>query len=433
MKISGWGKYPSIDANILLPKTRSHCVELIQQNKELIPRGLGRSYGDSANSQIVLQTNPLNHFVQFDDRAGLLICESGISLREILELVVPKGWFLPVTPGTSYVTVGGAIASDVHGKNHHIGGTFSESLLALDLMLGTGEVLTVTRLTHPDLFRATCGGMGLTGVILTATIQLKKIRSSQIEQTTSKASCLESVCEKFEESSNATYSVAWIDCLAKGANLGRSLLITGEHATDERLEALKTKVLNVPVDAPSSFLNDYSLKVFNTLYYYKNFLRKKTEIVPLKKFFYPLDFVGNWNRLYGKSGFVQHQFVLPKSIGVRGLKTILQVISNSGKGSFLAVLKILGQENTNYLSFPIEGYTLALDFQMSLEAIALIKKIESMVCEMGGKIYLTKDALMSEKTFKATYPQWEKFQEVRAQYGAIGKFSSSQSKRLGLL
>jgi len=432
MKIYGWGRYPTIDAQVLLPQTQSVCVDLLKANEIVLPRGLGRSYGDSANSSSVIQSVYLDHFIEFDETTGVLTCEAGVSIREILQLIVPKGWFVPVTPGSSFVTIGGAIASDVHGKNHHLSGTFSEHLLSFDLLLGTGGVVRVTKDSYPDLFRATCGGMGLTGMILSASIQLKPISSSQINQTTIKASCLEAVCEQFEANHASTYSVAWIDCLTSGKQLGRSLLMLGEHSQDGTLELGKKKSLNMPIDMPSLILNHYSIKAFNSLYYHRIFSKTKTELVSFEPYFYPLDAIGNWNRLYGKAGFVQYQFVLPKAVGVKGLRQILEVIVKSGKGSFLAVLKAFGTANQNFLSFPIEGYTLALDFKMSEETVQLMKLLDSMLVEMGGRIYLTKDALMTEASFKRTYPQWEQFEEVRAKYGAIGKFASSQSKRLGL-
>jgi FAD/FMN-containing dehydrogenase len=432
MKIYGWGRYPTIDAQVLLPQTRSACADLLKGNQIVLPRGMARSYGDSANSASVIQSDYLDHFIEFNESTGVLTCEAGVSIREILELIVPKGWFVPVTPGSSFVTIGGAIASDVHGKNHHLSGTFSEHLLSFDLLLGAGEIVSVTKDSYPDLFRATCGGMGLTGMILSASIQLKPIKSSQIHQTTIKANCLEAVCEQFEANHASTYSVAWIDCLAGGKRLGRSLLMLGEHGQDGTLELGKKKSLNMPIDMPSSILNHYSIKAFNSLYYHRIFSKTKTELVSFEPYFYPLDAIGNWNRLYGKAGFVQYQFVLPKAVGVKGLRQLLKVIVKSGKGSFLAVLKAFGKANENFLSFPIEGYTLALDFKMSEETVQLIKLLDSMVVEMGGRIYLTKDALMTETSFKRTYPQWEQLEEVRVKYGAIGKFASSQSKRLGL-
>ena len=432
MKIYGWGKYPTIDAEVLLPQTYIDCANYLNSNEIVLPRGMGRSYGDSANSPTVIESTYLDHFIEFDVTTGVLTCEAGVSIREILQLIVPKGWFVPVTPGSSFVTIGGAIASDVHGKNHHLSGTFSEHLLSFCLMLGSGEIVSVTKDVYPDLFRATCGGMGLTGMILSARIQLKPIQSSRIIQSIIKTNCLEEVCEQFEANDASTYSVAWIDCLASGKCLGRSLLMLGEHSQDGTLEFRKKKSQNLPIDMPQFLLNHYSIKAFNALYYHRVISKKKTEIIPFEPYFYPLDAIGNWNRLYGKAGFVQYQFVLPKADGVKGLRQILEVIVASGKGSFLAVLKAFGRANENFLSFPIEGYALALDFKMSEETVQLIKLLDSMVVEMGGRIYLTKDALMTETSFKKTYPQWEQFEDVRAKYGAIGKFASSQSKRLGL-
>ena len=432
MKIHGWGRYPIIEANILTPQSQSECAHLIKDGGSLIARGLGRSYGDSAISSSVIESSHLNHYTEFDDVNGVITCEAGVLLREILQLAVHRGWFLGVTPGSSFVTVGGAIASDVHGKNHHINGTFSEYVESFELMLGTGEIVIVSRTNLPDLFRATCGGMGLTGVILAATIKLKPIKSNSIIQTTIKTKCLEEVCDQFENNLSSTYSVAWIDCLANGKQLGRSLLMLGEHAQEGALEIVNSKVINLPFMMPKELLNNYSIKAFNSLYYHKVRSDKKISTISLQSYFYPLDSIGNWNRLYGKAGFVQYQFALPKAAGVNGLRKILNTIANSQEGSFLAVLKTFGESNQNYLSFPIEGYTLALDFKVSEKTIQLIKKLDLMVADLGGRLYLTKDALMSEKMFKTTYPNWQEFEKVRAKYGAIGKFSSNQSKRLGL-
>jgi FAD/FMN-containing dehydrogenase len=330
------------------------------------------------------------------------------------------------------VSIGGAIAGDVHGKNHHGSGTFSQHIIEMQMMLASGEIVTVSRAQLHDLFAATCGGMGLTGMILNATMQLMPIQSSQIDQKTTQASCLEAVCAGFEENKGSTYSVAWIDCIATGPKLGRSLLMLGEHAVTGGLDMAPQKPFNVPVDAPDLLLNQQFIQLFNTLYYQKARLSSSQQRLSYGAYFYPLDQIANWNRLYGKAGFIQYQFVLPSAAGVQGLRSILKTIAASGKGSFLAVLKAFGEHNTNYLSFPMAGYTLALDFKVSPEVIALVQRLDAMVIDMGGRIYLSKDALMSEATFKATYPQWEQFEAVRAKYGAIGKFASQQSKRLGL-
>lgn len=431
MKIQGWGRYTSIDAKVISPSFDFECAGHIKC-ESLISRGLGRSYGDSSLSQTVIETTKLDRFISFNQDAGLICCQAGVSMHEILNLVLPKGWFVPVTPGSSYVTVGGAIASDVHGKNHHIGGSFSQHVISLDLLLGSGEKVTVTPSGMPDLFRATCGGMGLTGIILSATFQLIPIQSSSISQTTLRANSLEEVCELFEGNANSTYSVAWIDCLVKGRQMGRSLLMLGEHSVNGGLELGGQPKKSLPIDMPVWVLNSYSIKAFNFFYFHKSIFSDKTIDLPYQPYFYPLDSINNWNRLYGKHGFIQYQFVVPKAVRVKGLKRILDVISKSNKGSFLAVLKVFGKGNENYLSFPMEGYSLALDFKMEPGIIDLVKRLDSMVLEMGGRVYLTKDALMSEQMFKSTYPQWQIFEEVRAKYGAIGRFASNQSRRLGL-
>ena len=430
-KIYGWGRYSQQDAYLHTPASCASLEFIAKQQNSVLARGMGRSYGDSANALNVLQTTYLNHFIEFDKATGKLTAEAGITLREILEIIVPSGWFLPVTPGTSYVTLGGAIASDVHGKNHHIAGTFGLHVKSLTMLLGTGQVVTTSPQHHADLFHATCGGMGLTGIIISATIQLLPIRSSLISQKTIKAGCIEAACEAFESNSNATYSVAWIDCLSKGKSLGRSVIMLGEHAAQGGLDIDIQQKISVPFSTPSALLNRATMKVFNTAYWHKS-KHNVSQTVALMPYFYPLDAIGEWNRLYGKKGFVQFQCVLPKIDGVANMRKLLTEISNSGEGSFLAVLKQFGVANENLLSFPTEGYTLALDFKASETAIKMVKKLEDMVVEMGGRLYLTKDAVMQESTFKATYPNWEKFEVVREQYGAVGKFSSVQSIRLGL-
>ena len=432
MEISGWGRYPKIDTQLLLPKTGNDCVTVLKESNLLIPRGLGRSYGDSSLAPQVLETTELQYFQEFNPETGVLSCDAGVSLYEILNVFVPKGWFLPVTPGTRFVTVGGAIASDVHGKNHHIDGTFCEHVLSFDIALGNGEIVIASPMQNPDLFHATCGGMGLTGVIIAARIQLKSISSSDILETTIKAPNLDAVLDGFEKYADSTYSVAWIDCLAKGADLGRSLLMIGEHATDGGLKVASKKPLTIPMDAPAQLLNPLSIKAFNTLYYGKVLQAEQSRRTTFETYFYPLDQMLHWNRLYGKPGFLQYQFVIPKNEGRVGMRRILEEIVGSGQGSFLAVIKIFGKQNKNFLSFPIEGYTLALDFRFTPTILQLLDRLDQLVLEYGGRIYLTKDARMSEKTFKNGYPRWQEFESVRRKYHAIGKFSSLQSRRLGL-
>ncbi len=429
-KISGWGRYLAHDAYVIKPSCLSGFKAQLLDQASLIARGMGRSYGDSANSDIILQTTYCNHFIAFDKETGILTVEAGVTLREILKITVKHGWFLPVTPGTTFVTVGGAIASDVHGKNHHIAGTFGQHVVSMNLLLGTGEVVTTSCSKLHDLFHATCGGMGLTGVILTATIQLSKIKSTLIVQNTIKAKSLEEACELFETNITASYSVAWIDCLSTGPQLGRSVLMFGEHADIGGLHLKIKDPITLPI-MPGPVMNHITMRALNCAYWIK--AKHNTKLcVPLLTYFYPLDKIANWNKFYGEPGFVQYQFVLPKAEGIGNMRKILTHITQNGGGSFLAVLKQFGKANNNLLSFPIEGYTLALDFKISPSTVALLHRLDDMVAEMGGRVYLAKDAMMKEDTFKKTYPKWQEFEMIRKKYGASGKFMSLQSKRLGL-
>lgn len=433
MMLHGWGRYPRAEAQCHFPVSLQESRRLLSGAAPLLARGQGRSYGDSSLAVNVLDTCRLDHFTAFDAASGELECEAGVTLAQILDLAIPRGWFLAVVPGTRFVSVGGAIASDVHGKNHHGAGTFSEHLVSMRMLLGNGELVDVSRTSHPELFHATCGGMGLTGIIVSARLKLIPIVSDRIVETVIKAKNLEAVLEGFEAHGNATYSVAWIDCLARGRNLGRSLLMLGEHDNQPGpLQPLGEGGLAVPFDLPAMLLNRYSVGAFNALKYLEGpdvRLERKTAFAP---FFFPLDALLHWNRLYGKAGFVQYQFVLPRRAGEKGLAEVLDVIAASGQGSPLAVLKVFGACNQNLLSFPIEGYTLALDFKAEPGVFALLDRLDDLVLRHGGRLYLTKDARMSETMFKRSYPRWQEFEEVRQRYFATGKFRSLQSQRLGV-
>ena len=429
--ISGWGGYSKQTAEILNPLTQSEFINQLEKTNTTLARGMGRSYGDCANASVLMQTKFYDHFIAFDCSTGLLKLETGVLLRDILKVTVKRGWFLPVTPGTSFVTVGGAIASDVHGKNHHASGTFSRYVKSMSVLLGTGDVVTTSPSIMPDLFRATCGGMGLTGLILNATIQLMPISSVFIKQKTFKVGCIEEACEAFEGNSKVTYSVAWIDALALGKNLGRSVLMVAEHVDSGGLDLSITDPIKVPMVTPDTLLNNKSMWLFNNFYWLRT-SHNKTQTLPMMSYFYPLDAIGEWNKLYGKAGFLQYQFVLPRIDGVVNIRRIIQIIAQSGQGSFLAVLKLFGPANDNLLSFPIEGYSLSLDFKLNSSTIPLLHELDEIVTGMGGRVYLAKDAVMYEHIFKKTYLNWELFEEVRENYGAIGKFASAQSKRIGL-
>jgi FAD/FMN-containing dehydrogenase len=430
MGLISWGMYPKIDSKKFSLKDEKSLDNYIKEPKEFIPFGNGRSYGDSAINENILYTKPYNNFLNFDEKSGILSCQAGVLLSEILDSFVKRGWFLKVTPGTKLITVGGAIASDVHGKNHHIEGCFSECVEEFTIMLCDGEKKVCKK--DDELFLATCGGMGLTGVILEAKISLKRINSQFINQTTIKTSNLKETFEAFEKHKELPYSVAWIDCLAKGKDIGKCLLMVGDFADDGDLDYKSKDGLNIPFNFPSFALNTFSVKAFNWLYYKKAPNGTSTQKVGIDTFFYPLDAIGNWNRIYGKNGFTQYQFILPKEHSYDGLREILTKISFSGKGSFLAVLKLYGKENKNYLSFPIEGYSLALDFKLEDGLFELLDALDRVVVKYGGRIYLTKDVRVSKETFEQGYPQINKFREFRKTNSMSEKFNSLQSKRVDI-
>ena len=430
MQLNSWGMYPQIKSKKFTFNTKDNLRNILKENSTLIPFGNGRSYGDSALAENIIYSKPYSYFLDFDEEKGILHCQSGVLLSEIIEAFVPRGWFLKVTPGTKLITIGGAIASDVHGKNHHVEGCFSSCVEEFNLMLPNGEIKNVKK--DDELFLATCGGMGLTGVILDAKISLKKINSKYINQTTIKTKNLKETFEAFEKYSHMPYSVAWIDCLASGEDIGKCLLMVGDFADDGKLDFKEKKKINIPFNFPSFALNSLSVKAFNWLYSKKAPDGESNQKVDIDTFFYPLDAINNWNRIYGKGGFTQYQFILPKDVSYNGLKEILGEISNSGKGSFLAVLKLYGKENENYLSFPIEGYSLALDFKIERGLFELLDKLDQIVLKYNGRIYLTKDVRVSKESFEKGYPNIEKFRNLRKEYGMDKKFQSLQSKRVGI-
>ena len=433
MKLSGWGRYPTVDASVTRPSDLEVIAELVTADgARTVARGLGRSYGDSSLAEAVIDLTDLDRFRDFDGDTGLLRCAAGTSLADVLDVFVPRGWFLPTSPGTKFVTVGGAIASDVHGKNHHVDGTFSDHVASMRVATASHGIVQCSRTDHPELFHATCGGMGLTGVIVEATFRLKPIRSAFIDQTLLKADDLDDALRLFVEHESAPYSVAWIDCLAKGRALGRSLLTVGHHADAGELIAGSDRALSVPVDLPGVVLNRRSVQWFNTLYYHRVRRSPTHQRVHYEPFFYPLDSVHHWNRIYGRRGFTQYQFVVPRNGGMDGLREVLDRVAASGRASFLAVLKVFGPGNDNHLSFPFEGYTLALDLKLDDGLFAFLDELDEVVLRYGGRLYLSKDSRMSPETFRASYPRWREWLGVRQRYGADRVFHSRQSERLGL-
>ena len=370
--------------------------------------------------------------MDFDAEKGLLHLQAGVLLSEIIDIFVPQGWFLKVVPGTKLITVGGAIAADIHGKNHHKAGCFSQSVKMFRLQLPNGEVIRCSKTKNKELFLATCGGMGLTGIILDVKIFLKKISSQYIKQTTVKTKNLKETFEAFENYKEKPYSVAWIDCLAKDKKLGRCLLMIGDFCQDQNLNYKQKRKINISFYFPSFILNKNSVKIFNWFYYHKVRKPISTKKISLDDFFFPLDAIKNWNRIYGKNGFIQYQFILPKETSYQGLAEILKLISISNKGSFLAVLKLYGKANENFLSFPLEGYSLALDFKIEKGILHFLNKLDKIVSKYRGRIYLAKDARVKKKVFGQGYPNIEKFRNLRKKYKMDKKFYSLQSQRINI-
>ncbi len=428
MLISGWGNYPKLEAKVITAESIKDIKENL--DNRLIARGMGRSYGDSANAKVVIGTNKINKIINFDDEIGLITVESGATIRNILELIVPSGWFFPVTSGTSRVTIGGAISSDIHGKNHHNAGTITEYLIEMNILIGNGQIINCSKEKNVDLFYATCGGMGLTGIITSAVIKLKKIKSYIINERQIKTKTIDETFNKLEEFNNSSYSVAWIDLLTNKKYLGRGIVSLGEHSEEKNLNFKLKKTINIPYYTPSVFISKNIIKAFNFFYYNKPLIEYKN--ISLEKYFYPLDTIDNWNRIYGKNGFVQYQFQLPLLDCLKNLKLIINKIYESKAYVTLGVLKKFGKANKNLLSFPDEGFTLALDFKMSKNTLHLIRELDEIILSMSGRVYLTKDATLTESTFKKMYKNWSEFENIRSKYFAIGKFESSQSIRLGL-
>ena len=422
MIIEGWGRYPKINSSI---------VDSYSNNYSFIPTGNFRSYGDAALSENYLSSLTNNHFINFDEKTGLLTCDSGVLLSDVINTFIPRGWFLAITPGTKLITIGGAVAADVHGKNHHLEGCFSECVDSFHLQL-PDKVILCSRSQNSTLFKATCGGMGLTGIIKQVSFYLKPINSQWVKQTTIKNHNLIETFSAFESNSHSPYSVGWIDCLAKGKNFGRSLLMLGKFNDDGDLNYHNKLRISIPSYFPSFSLNYITTKAFNAIYFNKAKDRPSEQIVGIDSFFYPLDKFSHWNRIYGKEGFIQFQFIIPKKQSFEGLTEILNRIAKKGFGSFLAVLKLYGPKNKNWLSFPIEGYSLALDFKMQPKLFEFISLLTDLVVELGGRVYLAKDALLTEKQFNLSYENAERFRKLRNDLNLDNSIQSLLSKRLNL-
>ncbi len=446
VELSGWGNLPRERCRVARPDSRSRLTPMIadETGASLIPRGLGRAYGDSALNQrgLVVDLTRLDALIDFDPGSGVLSCQGGVSLGDILDTFVPRGWTLPVMPGTRFVTVGGAIAADVHGKNHHQVGSFASCLVDLDLMLASGEALRCSRDSEPEAFWATVGGMGLTGIVTAARIRLKPIETAYCRVTELRTRDLDETLERFESTANASpYSVAWVDCLAQGRSLGRSVLMFGDEATLEELPARakaqplrppRGLALSIPFQLPSITLNPLTVRAFNTAYYATH--GTGTKIVDARSFFHPLDGIADWNRVYGRRGFVQYQALLPPATSRRGLVELLGAISEARAASFLSVLKTTGPASGGMLSYLEPGHTLALDLPNTGEPLRrFARRLDEILLRHGGRLYLAKDALTTAEAFAAMYPTLSAFRSVKARLDPNHRFISSQARRLGIV
>ncbi|MEW9920314.1 FAD-dependent oxidoreductase [Marimonas sp. MJW-29] len=441
MKLAGWGRYPVLEARVHRPRSVDAVRQLVVAEPSLIARGNGRAYGDSAiNTSATIEMCHLNRMMSFEPASGQLVAEAGVLLGDIIAAFLPRGWFPMVTPGTKFVTLGGAIAADVHGKNHHRDGSFRTCVDWLDVMGPDGQTRRCSPQDDASLFDHTLGGMGLTGIILRAAIRLRPVETAWIRQTTTVAPNLKAAMAAFEAAQDATYSVAWIDCLGTGGNLGRSLVMLGEHAVradlapqqaQAPLQIKSKRKLRVRMDFPAFTLNSLTVRAFNAFYYWAGARKTGTQLVDWDSYFYPLDAILAWNRIYGRKGFAQFQCALPLDKSEIGLTALLSEIARAGSGSFLGVLKRFGTQDGAF-SFPMEGYTLALDFPVTSKSLALLERLDQITIAHGGRFYLAKDSRMTSVTLSASDPRMTDFQAYRDREGFTNRFRSAQSERLAL-
>jgi FAD/FMN-containing dehydrogenase len=431
-----WGMYPKTKALVRELDSRkedfSEATQGIDSAASYLPYGQGRSYGDSClnDGNVLIVTEKLNHFIELNQETGLLRVEAGLTLKEILDHIVPQGWFLPVVPGTQYVTIGGAIANDIHGKNHHVAGTFGCHVTSFELLRSDGSRHFCSANENSSLYRATIGGLGLTGLIVWAEIQLKKISSPWIARETLRFSHLAKFFEYTLESDNKyEYTVGWMDCLSQGADLGRGVFFRGNHLLLKDVSELKVKkerIKTFPMYAPEFVLNRFSMKIFNSLYYHTH-PSKKSELVHYRPFFFPLDSINRWNRLYGKRGFFQYQCLVPFQGSESPIYDIIETFAKSGLGSFLTVIKTFGQiSSPGLLSFPRPGVTLTLDIpNEGRKTLRVLESLDEKVMDAGGRVYPAKDARMSKESFQQYFTERSEFEKFKDP-----KFSSSFWRRV---
>jgi decaprenylphospho-beta-D-ribofuranose 2-oxidase len=444
--LSGWGNTNASRARLTQPTGPDDLAATLDGPlaRGLIARGLGRSYGDPAQNAggVVVDTTAVSGIVRLDLERGVATVRAGTSLDDLMRWLVPLGWFVPVTPGTRQVTVGGAIASDIHGKNHHRFGSWCDAVEALTIVTPADGGREISPESEPDLFWATAGGMGLTGLVLDATIRLHRIESSMLSVDTDRTPDLDATMARMDEADHRyDYSVAWIDLMATGASMGRSILTRGRFAPLDRLSVRQRRdplafrsptVATAPRLVPPGLLNPVTIKAFNELWYRRAPTRSRDHLQTITAFFHPLDLVDRWNRIYGRTGFLQWQCVVPLA-AADDLRWMVDELSSSGCSSFLAVLKRFGPGNPGPLSFPMEGWTLALDIPARGARLGrLLDRLDERVVAVGGRLYLAKDSRMDPRLLGAMYPDLERWRKARQTADPEGQMVSDLARRLGL-
>ncbi len=442
-ELSGWGANLRSACAFVRPETPAELISALDR-RGTIARGLGRSYGDpalNAGGQ-VLGMERVDRYLAFDDDTGVLTCEAGVSLEQIIEDFAPRGWFPAITPGTKFVTVGGCIANDIHGKAHHSQGCFSSCVESMTVLLADGSVVSASPRAHADLFWGCFGGMGLLGVVLTATLRLRKVETTYFRQKAVVVESLDAMIAALDEHDQSfPYSVASIDVAATGSKLGRGVLSLGDHARLSELppalakDPLRTAgppKIAVPFELPEITLNALSIRVVNAVI--QAMLRHAPELGLYESFFYPLDKIAHWNRGYGRRGFTQYQFVIPLEDGAARMREILTTIFSAGELPFLNILKRMGKQSLGVLSFPTEGYTLAIDFPIRSGTVDLLRKLDALVLDAGGRIYLGKDAYVTPPMLAQMYPDAiERWHELKRRYDPDNVFTSDLGRRVGLV
>lgn len=434
-RLYGWGRTAPSVAEVVSPSA-DEVMSLLRTATHVLPRGLGRSYGDAAQlaGGLVLRNEALTKMDEIS-ADGTVWVDAGVTIDDLIRVGLPQGWFVPVTPGTRQVSIGGAIAADVHGKNHHVDGSFGHHVRAMTLATPTG-IIDCSPTDHAELFWATLGGMGLTGVVLRAQVQLLAVTSDKVVVDTTRFANLEAVMHEMQSGDHRyRYSVAWVDCMTTGASMGRAILTRGDHAegSDGNLAAPKDAKVAVPFSAPSGLLNGLSIRAFNELWFRMAPKQRRGEEQTIGAFFHPLDGVRDWNLLYGRKGFVQYQFAVPDSAS-EAVVNAIKMLSESRVPSFLAVLKRFGEGTPGPLSFPMPGWTLALDLPVGPSALPhVLDRLDQLVLEAGGRVYLAKDARLDPTTFRAMYPRYGELLAIKHTVDPDTILTSDLARRLELI